>query len=80
LNRLRYRVLAGIFTFIGGVLGGWFGYLDVTNTSYVLTVGPAQNQIYINTGVPLDTIAVFLFGALFSLGLSMILNLHPSKE
>jgi len=80
LNRRRYRVIGLILTFVGAVLGAWFGYLNVGNTSYALTLGPAQNQIYVNTGVPFDTVMVFIFGAILSFGLSMILNLHPPNK
>ncbi|MGP8069366.1 MAG: hypothetical protein ACLP5V_05705 [Candidatus Bathyarchaeia archaeon] len=82
MNRQRYRVIGFVLILVGAVLGAWFGYLNVTNTSYALTfgVGAQQCQQYVSNGVPFDTVMVFIFGLVASFGLSMILNLHPPDK
>ena len=80
LNRQRYRAIGVILTFIGGFFGVWFSILDVSSTSLALTLGPVQNQIYTSSPVPLYTGLVFLFAAVFSFGLSMLLGLHPPDK
>lgn len=80
MNRRRYRTIGLVSTLAGGILGVWFILLDIGNKTYLLTLGPAQNQIYVNSAVPIYTALVFVFGVLFSFGLSMILNLHPPDK
>ena len=80
MNRRRYRAIGLILTLLGGSLGIWFSILDIEHTSLVLTLGPLQNQIYTSSPVPIYTALVFVFAAVLSVGLAMILGLHPPDK
>ena len=50
--------------------------------SYALTLGSHanQNQIFIGTQVSFDSVMIFVAGAIFSAGLSMLVNLIGTDE
>lgn len=80
LDRFPYLIIGSSLMIVGLVLGYWFYSLDVGNYTYLLTVGPSQNQIFISTSPTLDSIGIFVCGALFSTGLSMITSLLQPKK
>lgn len=68
----RYYSIAFILIAVGiGV--GVVGYTrDTNNYSYLLTVGASNTQVNIQTPDKIYSVMVFVAGALFSTGLSMI--------
>jgi hypothetical protein len=48
---------------------------------FALTLNPSKTQVFVSTTTALYSIIIFICGALFSAGLSMLLNLiRPEKK
>ncbi len=75
LGRLTYFSVALLIVLVSGGLGILFYTLDVGNYSYLFTIYPSQTKVDISTSNTVLSIAIFICGAVFSTGLSMIINL-----
>ena len=55
--------------------------MEVGAADYAVTLNPSKTQVFVSTTTALYSIIIFICGALFSAGLSMLLNLiRPEKE
>lgn len=57
------------------VIGAYIYSLEVGIANYSVTLNPTQTQVNIATTTALYSVIIFLCGAFFSAGLSMLLNL-----
>ena len=75
-------LLLGIFLTIFGA--GWslvFFLLNIQDYNYALTVGPSQTQLYIGQTATWYSFAIFVGGAIFSAGLSVLVAyIQPLPE
>lgn len=66
---------------LSGILGARIYMLEVGASNYSITLGPSQTQVNVSTTDALYSIIIFLCGALFSAGLSMLAGLlTPEKK
>ena len=81
MNRRLYKITALALIAVSFALGVRVYLLDVGNYAYAITLNPSQTQVYVSTSTALYSIIIFVCGALFSTGLSMLVALiQPDKK
>lgn len=75
MKRRLYGTIAMCILAASVIIGAFVYSWEVGAANYTITLNPSQTAVDVKTTTALYAIIIFLCGAFFSAGLSMVLNL-----